>query len=42
MELLVGAEEDILVTQLIHRHPSLTPDNSVYPANLKMCVICYI
>ena len=34
MELLVGPKENVLVTQLIDSHPSLTSDHCVDATNL--------
>ena len=34
VELLVGSEQDVLVAQLINRHPCLASDHCVNPANL--------
>ena len=34
VELLVGSEQDVLVSQLINGHPCLASDHCVNPANL--------
>ena len=39
MELLVGSQEDVLVTQLIDRHSSLASDHCVDSTNLAYSVV---